>query len=331
MAPRVRQPRSRRGIAGWGCPIAGMVADGAIAERERGRRMIAVDWGTSNMRAFRLDAGGAVVDRRESRSGITQVAGGAFTATLRDVVGSWLGDGESRVLMCGMIGSRQGWVEAPYLPCPADPAALAGALVEVPFEGAQVRLVPGLSARDAGGTPEVMRGEETKLLALMRHMGGNGLVCLPGTHTKWVRLADGRIEGFATCMSGEAFGALRDGTILGRMMRHEGPVDLAGFDRGVARSGESGHLLHHLFGVRTLGLFGELDEAQAAGYLSGLLIGHEARAMAPRGGVVHLAGDGTLTALYERAIGAAGARVAMLDEDVAAQGLAIIGRAAGWL
>jgi 2-dehydro-3-deoxygalactonokinase len=293
--------------------------------------MIAVDWGTSNLRAFRLDGGGAVIDRRESAEGITQVADGAFAATLRAVVGPWLADGETRVLMCGMIGSRQGWVEAPYLPCPADPAALAGALVAVPFDEAQVRLVPGLSARDADGTPEVMRGEETKLLALLQHMGGDGLVCLPGTHTKWVRLQGGRIAGFATCMSGETFGALRDGTILGRMMRHAGPVDPGGFDRGVARSGEGGHLLHHLFGVRTLGLFGELDEAESAGYLSGLLIGHEARAMAPRGAVVHLAGDEMLTGLYARAIGAAGAQVAMLDEDVAAQGLAIIGRAAGWL
>jgi 2-dehydro-3-deoxygalactonokinase len=230
-----------------------------------------------------------------------------------------------------MIGSRQGWVEAPYLPCPADPAALAAALVAVPFEGAQIRLVPGLSARDAAGVPEVMRGEETKMVALMRHLGGEGLVCLPGTHTKWVRLQGGRIAGFATCMSGEAFAALRAGTILGRMMRHEGPVDPAGFARGVARSGDAGHLLHHLFGVRTLGLFGELDEAQAAGYLSGLLIGHEARAMAPRGGTVHLAGDATLTALYARAIAAAGAATVLLDEDVAAQGLAIIGKEAGWL
>ena len=309
----------------------GATADGGVAEQERGPGMIGVDWGTSNLRAFRLDGGGAVVDRRDSPNGITQIEAGGFATTLREVVAPWLADGETRVLMCGMVGSRQGWVEAPYLPCPADPAALAGALVTVPFDGAQVRLMPGLSARDADGTPEVMRGEETKLLALMQHVGGDGVVCLPGTHTKWVRLEGGRIAGFATCMSGEAFGALRDGTILGRMMRHEGAVDLGGFDRGAARSAEAGHLLHHLFGVRTLGLFGELDEAESAGYLSGMLIGHEARAMAPRGGVVHLAGDEKLTALYARAIGAAGAEVAMLDEDVAAQGLAIIGRAAGWL
>jgi 2-dehydro-3-deoxygalactonokinase len=108
-------------------------------------------------------------------------------------------------------------------------------------------------------------------------------------------------------------------------------VDPAGFGRGLARSGDAGHLLHHLFGVRTLGLFGELDEAQAAGYLSGLLIGHEARAMAPRGAAVHLAGDAVLTGLYASAIEAAGARAVPLDADVAAQGLAIIGREAGWL
>ncbi len=293
--------------------------------------MIAVDWGTSNMRAFRLAADGTVLARETSGHGILHVQDADFPAALRQAIGPWLADGERHVLMCGMIGSRQGWIEAPYLPCPVGADGITGALVSVPFEGAEVRLVPGLSARDGSGTPEVMRGEETKLVALIGALGGEGLVCLPGTHTKWVHLAGGRIEGFATCMTGEVFAALRDATILGRMMAHEGPVDPAGFDRGTARAGEAGHLLHHLFGVRSLGLFGELDAAQSAGYLSGLLIGHEVRSMVAADGLVHLAGDPTLTGLYARAIETAGGRVAMLDEDVAAQGLAIIGRAAGWL
>lgn len=291
--------------------------------------MIAVDWGTSNLRAYRMGAGGAVLDQVASPSGITKVEGGAFAAVLAETVGHWLRDGERQVLMCGMIGSRQGWVEAPYLPCPADPAAVARALVAVPFEGAEVKLVPGLSGRDASGVPEVMRGEETKLLGLMERTGGEGTVCMPGSHTKWARLAGGRIQGFATYFTGEAFAALRGHTILGRMMGTE--IDPEGFRRGVARSGDAGHLLHHLFGVRALGLFGELAEAQAAGFLSGLMIGHEVRAAMRDAPSVRLVGDDTLVGLYAAAIAACGGRAEVVDEDAAVLGLALIGGRLGWL
>ena len=302
--------------------------------------MIAVDWGTSNLRAWRMGPGGVVRDHVASASGITRVAAGDFPATLMATVGHWLRDGERQVLLCGMVGSRQGWVEAPYLPCPAGPEAIATALVVVPFNGpageaVQVRLVPGLSSRDASGTPEVMRGEETKLVGLMEPLGGEGLVCMPGSHTKWARLAGGRIEGFATYFTGEAFAALRDGTILGRMMgrgnAEGGEIDPEGFRRGVARSGDPGHLLHHLFGVRTLGLFGELSEAAAAGFLSGLLIGHEVRAALAGEAEVRLVGDATLVGLYSSAIAACGGRAVTVDLDAAAAGLALMGRRAGWL
>ena len=306
--------------------------------------MIAVDWGTSNLRAWRLDgaagvvghAAAGVVGHAASAQGITRVAPGGFAATLRETVGAWLDDGERQVLLCGMVGSRQGWVEAPYLPCPATPAAIAAALVDVPFDGAEVKLIPGLSGRDADGTPEVMRGEETKLVGLMAALGGTGLVCMPGSHTKWARLQDGRIAGFATYFTGEAFAALRDGTILGRMMRHDGAVDAEGFRRGVARSGESGHLLHHLFGVRTLGLFDQLGEAQAAGFLSGLLIGHEVRAAIADAGAdagqtaVHLVGDATLVGLYATALEACGGRAEAMALDAALAGLILIGGQAAW-
>jgi 2-dehydro-3-deoxygalactonokinase len=291
--------------------------------------MIGVDWGTSNLRAYRMDASGTVLAQVASPRGITKVEGGRFAELLGETVGAWLREGERHVLMCGMIGSRQGWVEAPYLPGPADPAAIARALVAVPFEGAEVRLVPGLSGRDASGVPEVMRGEETKLVGLMAALGGEGVVCMPGSHTKWARIAGGRIEGFATYFTGEAFAALRGHTILGRMMGQE--IDTEGFRRGVARSGDAGHLLHHLFGVRTLGLFGELAEAEAAGFLSGLMIGHEVRAAMRGVDQVRLVGDEVLVGLYAAAIAACGGRAAVVDEDAAALGLAVIGRQAGWL
>ena len=291
--------------------------------------MIGVDWGTSSFRAFCIDAAGAVNGRIDAPRGILTVPAGGFPETLRELVGRWLAAGETRVVMCGMVGSRQGWQEAPYLPCPADAADIAAALVPVAFEGARVLLAPGLSDRDAAGVPEVMRGEETQLVGLLPAMGPDGLACLPGSHAKWARVAGGRIAGFTTYLSGEAFAALRGGTILGRMMQ-EAPHDADAFARGVERSGQPGHLLHHLFGVRTLGLFGELADTASASYLSGLLIGTEARAALLPGAPVHLVGSAALCARYATAIGICGGIAMVAEEDAAARGLTSIARHAAW-
>ncbi len=312
--------------------------------------MIGVDWGTSSLRAWRL-RGETVLERRAGAGGILQVPPGGFPAALQALAGDWIAAGEDRVLVCGMAGSRQGWLEAPYLPCPAGPAELAGALAAVPFAGASVRLVPGVSGTDAGGmpglggtdsggatgvpgVPEVMRGEETQLAGARLADGSalvDGLVCLPGSHSKWARLEGGRIAGFTTSMTGEAYAALRHHTILGRLMAEaDPPDDLDAFDRGVARAGEPGGLLHHLFGVRTLGLAGQLGTEAAASYLSGLLIGHELAHALPPAATVHLIGAAPLCALYARAAGARGARPVRLAEDAAAIGLARIAGLARW-
>lgn len=289
--------------------------------------MIAVDWGTTSFRAFRLE-NGQIAERCDSAFGILQVEPGGFEAALRAQVGEWLQAGETRVLMSGMIGSRQGWVEAPYLECPAGPADLAAALTPVPFARASVAVVPGLRSRDEARIPEVMRGEETQLLGAMDQVGGNATVCLPGTHSKWAHVAGGRIAGFSTHMTGEVFAALRGHTILGRMMC-DGPTIANAFLRGVARAREAGGLLHHLFGVRTLGLLGELPEAEAASYLSGLLIGHEIEAAAPAE-AVHLIGAPPLCALYALALEQRGTRTETAAPDVAASGLALIAEHVGW-
>lgn len=302
--------------------------------------MIGVDWGTSSFRAFRLGAAGMVREQREAALGVLHVEAARFAEALRAEIGAWLADGEDRVLLAGMIGSRQGWQEAAYLPCPAGAAELARALADVPFEGAQVKLVPGLSNTDPAGVPEVMRGEETQLVGALARIGDSGLACLPGSHAKWARIVEGQIAGYTTHLTGEAYAALRGHTILGRMMR-DGPTDFSAFDAGVARAADPGGLLHHLFGVRTLGLFGRLSESAAASYLSGLLIGHEVRAaMPPADGPlanelagrpkVHLIGAPELCALYARAIGAAGGRAVEHDADAAARGLALIGGLAKW-
>lgn len=294
--------------------------------------MIGVDWGTSSFRAFRLTRDGAIRDQKSGPRGIMAVPDGRFADTLREEIGPWLAGGERHVLLSGMIGSRQGWVEAPYLPCPAGPAEIAAALTDVPFDWAQVKIVPGLSAVDSSGVAEVMRGEETQLIGVLGAIGSSGWACLPGTHAKWARVEDSRIVSFSTHLTGEAYSALRGHTILARMMR-DGATDPAGFDRGVARSGEPGGLLHHLFGVRSLALVGRLGEGAGSSYLSGLLIGHEVRAALasiPPGSVVHMIGAPELTTLYARAVEACSGMAERLNGEAAAKGLALIGQHTAW-
>lgn len=293
--------------------------------------MIGVDWGTSSFRAFRIAHDGAILDRRSSARGIMHVEDGRFADTLRNEVGEWLTDGEDRVLLSGMIGSRQGWKEAPYLPCPAGASEIGGALIDIPFDGARVKLVPGLNCIDDSGVAEVMRGEETQIIGALATMGGHGLACLPGTHSKWARVAEGRIASFTSHMTGEVFGALREHTILGRMMR-EAPPNEAAFLDGIGRAGTPGGLLHHLFGVRTQTLTGRLAETDGASYLSGILIGHELRAALAghAGESVHLIGAPELVTLYARALAACGAGSVSHDGEASVRGLAIIGEHATW-
>ena len=231
-----------------------------------------------------------------------------------------------------MIGSRQGWRESQALPCPAGIEDLARALTPVPFDGARVFIVPGVTAKDGQGTPEFMRGEETQIAGLLPTIGARGLICLPGTHSKWARIEDGRIASFTTHMTGEAFAALSQHTILGRLMQGDAHDEQA-FDRGIARAADAGGLLHHLFGARTLVLAGQMPETATKSYLSGLLIGHEVRAAlsaSPSDDPVHLAGEADLCRLYSRALTALGKRALVASDDAAVLGLARIGGLVKW-
>jgi 2-dehydro-3-deoxygalactonokinase len=294
--------------------------------------MIGVDWGTTALRAYRIGGDGTVLARLERPGGILTVAEGGFPAALEEAIGPWLAAGERQVLACGMVGSRQGWVEAPYLPCPAGAAEIAAATVALPFGPAEARLVPGLVTQDAHGVPDVMRGEETKLVALAAALGGRAaLACLPGTHSKWARIEAGRITGFTTHMTGEVFAALSQHTILARTSEAGAEVPAA-FARGVARAQEAGGLLHHLFGARTLHLMNRLPATETRSYLSGLLIGHEvasALAEAPAA-EVELLGAAGLAALYAEALHLSGVTVRPQDPDLVAAGLHQIAGSLGW-
>jgi 2-dehydro-3-deoxygalactonokinase len=293
--------------------------------------MIGIDWGTTRLRAYRLAPDGAVLARRESPRGILGIEPGGFPDALTATVGDWIAAGEARVLISGMAGSRQGWREAPYLPCPAGLDVLAEAALRVPFDGAAVRILPGLSCRDRHGVPDVMRGEETEMLGAA--LGeAPATACLPGSHSKWASLARGAVTGFVTHLTGEAFAALSAHTILARMMEADAPHHAGGFARGVARAKQGGGLLHHLFGLRAAALFDEMAEAEAASFLSGLLIGHEVAAALEEGVAppVVLIGAPMLTACYAAALDAFGVPHRIAAADAAARGLHLVGARLGW-
>lgn len=286
--------------------------------------MIAVDWGTSSLRAYLLDASGQVRAQRRSDQGILAAAG-RFAAVLAELIGEWPGD----ILLCGMIGSRNGWIEQPYLPCPADADALAAAMqphqaAELP--GRTLWFVPGVALQPRNGAPDVMRGEETQLVGLMAALGGGRhSACLPGTHSKWARIEGTRLLDFATVMTGELYAVLRHHSILGTLMDDgDGQLHERAFDQGVERSGTPGGLAHHVFGARTLGLFEQLPHDALASYLSGVLIGHEIRDRPPAGGLVHLVGSPALAQRYARALSLLGIGSMRHTEDLAATGLHLL-------
>ena len=278
--------------------------------------MIAVDWGTSSLRVYRLDSNGCVLESRSSNRGILNVAAGQFPRVLDEQIGGWK---EAPIVMSGMVGSRQGWKEAPYVECPAGFDEIAAKLLEV-RPGAWI--VPGLSCRDAAGVPDVMRGEETQILGC----GAEGTICLPGTHSKWAEARNGRIERFSTFMTGEVYAVLKQHSILGRMMEQGEPDDGA-FAEGVKRSGEAGGVLHHLFGVRTRGLTGELGAAASASYLSGILIGHELRAQGTR--EFSVLGTAELAGLYQQGAALLGMKARLLDPEAGVRALARLGAMLG--
>jgi len=280
--------------------------------------LIGLDWGTTNARALRFDAGGRVAEFRERPQGILRVANGDFTAAFGELIGDWRAASPAApVLMCGMIGSRQGWREASYAALPADGEALARSFLAMPEINAWI--VPGVSGASLADAPDVIRGEETQALGVTALSGqGDACLCMPGSHSKWVEISDGRLVRFATFMTGEAFAALKDHTILARMIDGTAHVPEA-FAAGLARAHKPGGLLHHLFTVRTDGLFAKLAPAAASSFLSGLLIGHEvaaASAAFPAREIV-IVGSEQLAAPYRAAITASGRSVCVVAGDAA--------------
>jgi 2-dehydro-3-deoxygalactonokinase len=254
-------------------------------------RFILVDWGTTRFRGFLVEDG-RVKARVAADEGVSALKAGEHPGVFRRHCGPWLdAHPDAPVALVGMVGSREGWVVAPYAPCPAGPADIARALIPVDLGGGRMgRIVPGASCEIEPGAVDVMRGEET--LALGAGVP-DGLVCLPGTHPKWVEMREGRIRRFATYLTGEAYDLFRNHSMVGRPATE--PADEAGFELGLeAAERNAGRaepvlrsaglappparragLLHLLFGARAATVTGRLAPERLGPYLSGLLTGDE--------------------------------------------------------
>lgn len=301
-------------------------------------RLIAIDWGTTSFRAALADADGRAITRTKHPDGIL-AANGRFAQVLATAIAPLRREhGDLPIVMCGMIGSRQGWREAPYVHAPATLADVAAHLLTFETEGAGlVSITPGIDIRSPGGVPDVMRGEETQIFGACAALGiDTGTFVHPGTHAKWIRVEGGRIVSFETYMTGEVYGVLKDHTILGRMMT-DAPRSDDAFERGVAAAGSianagPGALLHLLFSARTLALFDALKPGEGASYLSGLLIGAEMREAARRyPGDIVIVGSEDLEQRYRMAAGATGIACRTAPADCAVPGLTAVARAAGLL
>ncbi|MCD7059810.1 2-dehydro-3-deoxygalactonokinase [Pelagibacterium xiamenense] len=277
---------------------------------------IAVDWGTSNMRAWAMGAGGAVLAHGESNAGMGSLRPEQFEGALLSVVAPWLKpDGVTEVIACGMVGARQGWTEASYRAVPCPP--VGGTLTDAPTRNPRirVRIVAGLRQ----DTPaDVMRGEETQIAGFVAQRPGfSGPVCLPGTHTKWADLRGGEVEDFSTVMTGELFALLSERSVL----RHSvgDGWDKVSFEAGVADALAAPELVTgRLFALRAQSLLADLSADAARARLSGLLIGLELAGTRARwdGGIpVAIIGNGKLAQLYADALALSGAQSTIEDAD----------------
>jgi 2-dehydro-3-deoxygalactonokinase len=272
---------------------------------------IAVDWGTTNRRAYLIDASGKRTQEFEDHKGVLSVAPGGFPEAVAEIRQRL---GERPLLLAGMVGSNRGWKEAPYVPCPAGIDEVAAKLV---WAGEREAIVPGVSYI-GDGRADVMRGEEVQLLGGVAagKVDPDGLVCHPGTHNKWALLRHGRIHSFRTVMTGELFSLLKEHSILADLLQGDVEVNDA-FRRGVRQTMEYETLPADLFGVRAGVLLGQDKKEDAASYTSGLLIGTDVRIglSKPFGAQVLVIGRPELTRLYAAAVAEHGREATELDGE----------------
>jgi 2-dehydro-3-deoxygalactonokinase len=288
-----------------------------VSRGDDGARMIGINWGSSNFRAWRIDDDGRVTGEHSAPAGVAGLDRRGMAAMINSLVERWPNSGPIHV--CGMIGSNVGWTEVPYAEAPVGASELAAASIATEIGGVPVHIVPGIACRRASdGMPDILRGEEIELLGLSALGTADGLVALPGTHTKWVRLDKGRIEDFFTSMSGEMFDRLTAQGLLASIVEGEasdGEVFHEGVARALSRELGLGTLL---FGARALVVRGMMTKNDAASYIRGLLIGSEiadARSVYPdlASAAIPLVGAEALCRLYVSALASIGVSACWVD------------------
>ncbi|MEI6486816.1 MAG: 2-dehydro-3-deoxygalactonokinase [Sphingomonadales bacterium] len=285
---------------------------------------LALDWGTTNLRAWIATPDGRPLERRDFALGVAGLAPGEAAQRFISEVRPAMGAEDLPALLCGMIGSTLGWTAVPYADCPSSFEALQRSLHKVEAPGAPVWIVPGLRTIRADGCgPDVMRGEETQLfgwaMADPARQTGEHLLCHPGTHAKWARLVDNRLDGFVTAMTGELFALLRQHSAL---RVSDAVENETAFDQGLAAAGDGSALASRLFTARSRVVGGAMPSAWAESYLSGLLIGAEVAATPALLGVetqgpVAIIGEPALCALYARALSQRGIASSLFDGEAA--------------
>ena len=288
--------------------------------------VLVCDWGNTNLRAWTLDAAGAVVREQGFALGVSQLGPGEAERRFQTDIRPALQAQALPALLCGAVGSTVGWSTAPYVDCPASLDDLARALHTPTAEG-WVRIVPGVRSPGFNGHGDVMRGEETQLFGWMSadpaRAAGRHVVCHPGTHGKWMLVDDGRLAKFVSSMTGELYALLRQHSILSASMANDDAFDETAFDEGLAASGDGGALAARLFTVRARVVGYGRPTASTASYLSGLMIGAEVAATPALLGVgrdetIELLGDPRLCGLYARALASRSIRTQIHDGDTAA-------------
>lgn len=282
------------------------------------RPLIALDWGTTRARAFLISATGEVLERRSADQGIQSVPAGGFPAAFEAIAGDLRKAApEASIVLAGMVGSRNGWIEAHYVACPSSPDEIAAAGMKVTLaDGSPATILPGLSCDE--GAFDVMRGEETLIVGLGLD---DGIACLPGTHSKWALIEGGRISRFASFMTGEIYGLLRQHSILSRLAEEPSAEDTArGAAEGLAASARPGGLLNTAFASRSEVLAGRMPGGVVGPYLSALLVGHEiagAQALLGLTDRVHLVADGVLAQSYGAALTSLGIEAKLTTPEAA--------------
>ncbi|HEY8614741.1 2-dehydro-3-deoxygalactonokinase [Phenylobacterium sp.] len=286
--------------------------------------LLACDWGTTNLRAWTLDAHGRVVDHKEFDLGVSKLKPGEAARRFEAEVQPAFAAQGLPAILCGMVGSNLGWTVAPYADCPAGLDELARALVAVEAHGTWARIVPGMRSEGLSGNPDVMRGEETQLMGWLAQnpdrCRGRHVVCHPGTHAKWMLVEDGRLARFVTAMTGELFAVLGNHSVL----KSDAPADdQEAFAEGLAAAGDGDALAARLFTARARVVGGGKRAESTPSYLSGLLIGSETASVPRLLGLsgeepVALLGDARLCALYAQALARGGVAHETFDGEAAA-------------